>query len=1259
VVFPFAFFGQKPISVKLDWAGLQSQKTSTSLNINYFSFTGAENIAELGSIPVYTTTVNLPDELFGCDISIKEISGDTLPFETAAILTDAELIPGQVFYKVITDKKTASIIIAPFRTIENGNRIIRLSEFEVNIIFVPVEESAEKETVARVFKENSVLSSGTWFKMGILETGVHKIGYSNLLEMGLSPEQIDLNKIGIFGNYDGMLPEENSKARVDDLEENAVVFVGGEDGKWNENDYLLFYARSALKWKYNPFTSRFGHQNNSYSDTTYYFFTPNQGSNLQIENINSPSAEATQYMSTFIDYAVNDEDDENLMYSGREWYGKRLAGDTLEREFVFNFPNLDTEEPVYINTEIVARSGNASYYNIDVNGVTIIDSLKIDKLPVNSSYYAKNLNRKLTFFANQDEIKVKVKCLDADPTLLSWINYIELNAKRKLIYSGGQMMFRDPHVSAAGNITEFTVGGANQSLKVWDVSNIHQPKNINYQIQSENLSFRMATDSLKEFVVFDNNSYYQPVSYLPVANQNLHNISNVNMVIISPPVFLNQANRLAKIHQDDDGLVSVVVTPQMIYNEFSSGSQDVAAIRDFMKMLYEKGAFGNDYAYLLLFGDASFDYKDRIHGNTNFVPTYESVESLKETGSFVTDDFFGLLDENEGSNSIGNLDIGIGRLPVNTVEQANEAVNKIEHYMSRNAKTMGSWKNELCFIADDMDANLHLDQANSMISIADTLHPGIHINKIFSDAYKKITVPNGTRFPDVNEQIKKQVEEGALIMNYTGHGGLIGWSEESILDVPTIMAFDNINNMPLFITATCEFSRFDNPEFVSAGELLFLNKNGGGIALMTTTRLAYAHANIVVNRRIYEGLMKTDKGKQPRLGDLVRVSKIPSNTNYLNFVLLGDPAMHLAFPENEVITEIVNKKSANGTADTVHALSEVNISGFIQDMSGNKMTGFNGYVYPKVYDKPSKYTTLGNDPRSFKVDFYVTDRALFEGKVSVVNGEFSYSFLVPKDIAYDYGFGEINYYAVDTVNFDDAWGAYEKIFIGGMDTYAENDHDGPQIKLYLDNKNFQSGQTTTGHPTLMAELFDEFGISYTGQSLGRDLVMVLDDNYTSSEIVNDYFSLDVDTYKKGSLTYQLEDLEKGWHKIYLKAWDLLNNSSEETIDFYVDDQADILLAEVVNYPNPFVNETNFGFIHNKTNSILNVQVMIYDMNGRFIGELNKSLGSEGNKIAPLVWNGCNQYGSQVSPGVYTYNIIVTDYYGNQSIQRQKMIKLSE
>jgi len=702
----------------------------------------------------------------------------------------------------------------------------------------------------------------------------------------------------------------------------------------------------------------------------------------------------------------------------------------------------------------------------------------------------------------------------------------------------------------------------------------------------------------------------------------------------------------------------LVVTPDQIYNEFSSGSQDVTAIRDFMRMLYEREAFGEAAGYLLLFGDASYDYKHRVHENTNFVPTYESAESLRLTSSYVTDDFFGLLNEDEGLNCSGELDIGIGRFPVTNIEQAKTAVDKVEHYLSRSNNVMRDWRNQFCFIADDGDNNLHLHQAKQLIEIADTLNPGIRINKIFSDAYAKITVPGGKRFPDVNEQISNQVEEGALIVNYTGHGGLIGWSEEMILDLPMIHSFTNINNLPLFITATCEFSRFDDPEFISAGEYVYLNKHGGGIALLTTTRLAYAHANIVVNKRIYQNMDKKINGKLPRLGDLVRLSKIPSDNNYLNFVLLGDPALRLAFPQYEVQTTTVNSEFTDNSSDTIRALQKVTVQGKITNSLGNTMDNFNGFVYPKVYDKPSNYTTQGNDQGSYPEEFQLTDKLLFDGRASVKNDQFEFSFIVPKDISLEYGYGKISYYALDTTNMVDAWGAYENLVVGGIDENATPDNTGPVIHIYLEDKTFISGDATTNTPLMLADISDDQGISFTGLSLGRDIVMVIDGDYANSIIMNNYFNIDTDSYKSGSITYQISNLRSGWHTLSLKAWDLHNNSSEVEVEFYIDENAEVQLSNVLNYPNPFNSTTKFDFRHNKGNSRIVVEINIFDINGRFITSINKQIQTIGFNIEPIEWNGEDSYGNKIAPGVYIYNISVTDSYGSTAIQKQKFIKIN-
>ncbi|MEJ2595030.1 MAG: type IX secretion system sortase PorU, partial [bacterium] len=572
---------------------------------------------------------------------------------------------------------------------------------------------------------------------------------------------------------------------------------------------------------------------------------------------------------------------------------------------------------------------------------------------------------------------------------------------------------------------------------------------------------------------------------------------------------------------------------------------------------------------------------------------------------------------------------------------------------------MRDWRNTFCFVADDSDKNLHLNQANLLIGIADTLHPGIHINKLFSDAFTRVDVPGGKSFPEMNRKIEQQAKNGALIINYTGHGGLIGWAAEVILDVPTIRGLDNYDNLPLFITATCEFSRFDDPEFTSAGEYVFLNNHGGGIGLLTTTRLAYAHANIVVNLRIYQHMVKDELGRMPRLGDLVRVSKIPSSHNYLNFVLLGDPALRLAYPKYDVITTQINDRSAQDNHDTIQALSVVTISGEIVDYKQEPVTTFNGYIYPKVYDKPTVYTTLGTDSESYPVDFELSDKVLYDGKVSVKDGEFTFSFMVPRDISFKYDFGKIMYYALDTLNFVDAWGSYQELLIGGIDESAEQDDQGPDINLYLDNRSFISGEKTSGRPLLIADISDEHGVSFTGNSLGRDITMHLDDDLVNSMVLNEYFDYHLNSYQSGTLEYQMETITQGWHTLELKAWDLQNNSTTEQIDFYIDDKAEILLSGVVNYPNPFTNQTRFGFVHNKRGVTLSIEIRIYDLNGRYIGQINEKFPAYTDGIMPIFWNGRDANGNEVPAGIYSYNITVSDDYGNKTTQHQKMIKMSD
>ena len=1254
-------YGQEVIHIKFDWQDIKTEETIKNLKVNYLSFEGASMNYKYGSLPIFSHELDSPDEVYSYEIDIINAVFDTLSIEKSQMISDLDLATNDIEYWIQENSNTTNINVLPIKRDANSLQLILLKEFSIVLCLIPVEEIKGTSVSEPAYSNNSVLSEGQWFKLGIVNTGVHKIDWNYVSSMGLNPSEINVNEIGIFGNYLGMLPEDNGKPRLDDLQENSVEYVGMEDGSFDEEDFILFFAQSQETWRFNPFTVRFDHSKNIYADTIFYFFTPNQGTHKVIEPEESLSVVPTEVVTSFIDYLAHENDFVNLMFTGKEWFGERLSMEEPEITFTHIIPNLIIEKSVYLQFDIVARAYENSSFEVFVNDILVVDSTRISKVdPSSEGIYARRSTRTETFMNHDEDIlQIKPVYQTALSSASAWINYYVLNFERELIFDGGQMNFRQPTVTALGNNTRFEVSNNSQNVDVWDITDSHNPLKVIFEENDELVEFTLATDSLREFVIFDNTNIFKPASFRSVENQNLHGITAVDFVIISPDEFRDQAERLAYLHYDYDGMNTIVVSPEVIYNEFCSGTQDVSAIRDFMRMLYKKEVFKNGPGYLLAFGDGSFDYKKRIHENTNLVPTYESQESLRATLSYVTDDFFGLLDNDEGAYCAGVLDIGIGRFPVKNIEEATVAVDKIENYLKKDKNTVNNWAKSICFIADDGDNNLHFRQADlQLATIADTLHSGIEVKKIYSDSYSIVEVPGGHRYPDVNIKINEQVENGALILNYTGHGGLIGWSEELILDVPMIHSFDNKNNMPLFITATCEFSRFDNPEFTSAGEYVFLNENGGGIALLTTTRLAYAHANIIVNMRIYNNLLEREDGSRPRLGDMIRMAKNPSSTNFLNFTLLGDPALRLAFPEKEIETLLVNNKNVSADPDTVSALMEVNIEGVIKNDDGNDDANFNGYIYPVVYDKASKYHTLGNMGSSYPAEFELEDKVLYKGKSTVVNGHFSFSFLVPKDISYNYGYGKISYYAYDTLTYTDAWGGFDNIVIGGLNEEHENDGIGPDISLYVNNRNFVTGDNVENDLTLIADLFDENGINHTGHSLGRDIVAVIDDNSSISINLNENFTSDIDTYKKGNVIFNIGALETGWHTLSLKAWDLMNNSSTQSIEFYVGSEHESVLSEVYNYPNPAIGNTTFTFNYNGSSSLENLEIKIFDIRGQYITSLTDE-GTQNSSKVEIEWNGTDNNGKKLPPGVFVYNIIVTDQQGNTSVQQQKMILLNE
>jgi len=1256
---PLISFGQKnEKQIKIHWNGIQENFVEGG-KIQTLHFTDAVNDDAFGMLPVYMQMVELDTP--GLTYQF-EISGAVyVPFDdqtSIGQLPDIEIVNHDLQQNIqnasIRGDVFSVLKLLPLRINEQSGLYEKLTTFNVQLI--PEIDHTPSYKNKLTWAANSVLASGDWYMISVQENGIYKLTYTELKEMGMAVDNINPQNLKVFGNGGGILPEANDEFVYDDLHENAIVVEAGNDGSFDEEDYMLFYGESPVQWVYEPSKLAFKHIGHPYSDYTYYFITAGEGAGKRIQNLEPPVHPASEKYTTFNDYAYHEINEQNLIRSGATWYGETFD-EVLTYHFPFEFPNIDTDYQNYFVADVAGKSPQLSQLTFHINEDSLT-TIKIPAIPPQSVIiYANALNKNKRFQASSDLIDVMVQYNKPAESSKAWLNYIELNAMRHLIYEGGQLLFRNVYTIGEGRVSEFELSSTPADFSVWDITNPLEPKAIIPDPSVVTYNFSVETDTLREFVGFTNDNFLTAMPLGKIENQNLHALQNHDLIIVSHPDFLDQANRLKDLHEELDGMQVCVVSPQQIFNEFSSGAQDPSAIRNFVKMIYERGGSPSQLKYLLLFGDGSYDPKDRIDGNKNFVMTYQSKQSLKLTSSYVTDDFFGLMDPNEGEDANGNVDVGIGRLPANTPEEAESMVDKIENYMRYSEQTQGSWKNKMCFVADDEDYNLHFYQADTVLSaMVARRNQTINQNKIYLDAFQQVSTSGGSRYPEANIALNQQVEEGALFVNYTGHGGELGWCAENVLQISDINSWTNFNKLPVFITATCEFSRFDNPSLSSAGELVLLNPDGGGIALLTTTRLAFAQSNLTLNKRIYDTLFRAEPDNYPRLGDLIRFSKTPSNSNIRNFVLLGDPALKLAFPKYDVLTETINGVPVEVFADTLKANSTLTVNGYIADFTDEQtiIENFNGTLYPVLYDKVVTLTTLGNDPKSSPAQFEMQDRILYQGKASVTDGKFSFSFVIPKDISYQYGNGKLSYYAADSLA--DAGGHYNEFILGGYDENALSDDIGPEIELFLNDSLFVSGSNIYPNPVMYARLEDEGGINTSGTGIGHDIVATLDGTSNSSIVLNNFFEPDLDDFTSGKITFPFYDLPKGKHTLELKAWDMYNNSSSTTIEFYVSDSLGVELTQVMNFPNPFDTDTYFSFRHNQFGEDLTVMIEIYNFSGKLVTTLNPQIViTNGYTVDPIFWDGTDDGGSKLEPGFYFYKMIVGNDLGNQSQVIQKMV----
>lgn len=1073
--------------------------------------------------------------------------------------------------------------------------------------------------------QSSVLSTGTWFKVGITETGIHKIDRNTLDALGVS-SGVNPQKIKLYGNgVKGVLPQANAEYRPEDLLENAIFVSGETDGSFDQNDYILFYGVGPDKQVWTD--GGFEYEKNFYSDTAYYFIRVDDANGKRISSKASLLGSASAAITSFHDFITFEEDEVNLISSGRGWYGETLSsGESASFSHQIN----GLISPIELTLSAVSQSSENATFEVST-GSTLVGSVAIDAIPdgPGTTYSIKARQKTSVLTLPQSETFTLNITFDGNASgERGYIDFYHMTFHRNLRLYADETDFR--WADNVGELLRYEVSSAS-GVTIWDVTDPVNVQSQQFSLSGNKAIFQSQSSEVEEFVIFSGSDFPIPFIFGGVPNQNLRGTVSYDGVIVVNPVFKNEAEMLAQFHRDHDGLDVGVVTTQEVFNEFSSGRLDVTAIRDYAKYIYNSG--GN-LKYLLLFGDCSYDYKYRTVNNVNFVPTYESRESFHPIFSYSSDDYFGFLEDGEGEweeTLAGDhtLEIGVGRLPAKTNEEAQALVDKIIYY-STSPNTLGKWRGNITYVADDGDGNIHARHVEDLSELVDTTYAQYNINKVLLDAFTQEASGSSETSSQARSALKTRIKNGTFSVNFIGHGNERLWMEEEILTKSDIEEMTNRNKLPIFVTATCEFGRYDDPIRVSGAEELLLLEQGGGIALLTTSRPVFASTNFSLNQAFHENIFRKEAGKNLRLGDVIRLTKNeglegPVNRN---FTLLGDPMMMPAYPKLDVV---INELGTE--LDTLSALEQVTLTGQVES-GGVIVNDFNGLISVGIFDVKQSFKTKGQESAPYS--YALRSNALFRGEATVTNGAFSFQFIVPKNISYKYQKGKLSLYAWDEESNRDAGGSSREFVVGGTEANVVVDTEAPEISMFLNDDTFVNGDIVGDSPLLIAELNDESGITTTRSGVVEGITLTIDGEIIN---LNDFYTASTDSYQSGVVVYPIQDLEAGTYYATLKVWDTHNNSSERTISFRVTDDPVLFVYNPIAYPNPVQGSTTFAFEHDREDEDLIISLLIYSPRGDVVSKSELLLENSQRRVE-IPWNAQTDTGQSLVQGIYHSRIVI-------------------
>lgn len=1125
---------------------------------------------------------------------------------------------------------------------------------------------------------SSIFESGSWYKIPIRENNIYALDSDYLQELGLDPSSINPENIQIWGTGGYQLPEENNAPRPN-FTQIPILVEGESDGSFNADDRVIFFANSPNRVIRESGSYR--HELHPYSEQNFVFLTIGQEEGERLTAINN-NLNPSGTVSTFRDFIWKEEElfkVEEGIKSGRNWLGKRFETSSdgiLVSILTDTLAGLIPGQPIEISGQFVNRSTSSASFQIQMNG-SEVTNLSISQSGSYSSSegragVARTFSESINNIPEDDIITMRAAYNHNASGSNGYFDWIRITAVRELIAQNDLLYFYSPENGSSNELAEYQLSGFNNEPLVMDVTDVTSPKLLSGSYSEGNFSFNYRSGDDLQFIAQSN--FQTPSIGEAVLPQNISSLSEYpDYIIVTTPDFMEYAQELASYRTQSDGLTPVVVTQEQIMNEFSGGVTDPVAIRDYVKFLYDRAlADGREPPrYLLLFGDTTFDYKGIIDtGFNNHIVTYQSEESLHRTASYATDDFFGLLDDIEGDLDINGsgetpdshlLDIGIGRISAQTRTEAAIAVQKIKDY--ENPANTGSWQNLFTFAADDdfpdvqRNRDLHVLNADETAERMNIIEPGIRLKKIYEFAYPEEITGSGREVPEATREFINTLNNGTLVLNYSGHGNEQTLSDENLFRSEYIPSLSNRNRLAVLVTATCQFGRYDDIDAQSGAEKLFFASNGGVIAAFTTTRVVYtgqgitARNNFGLNVALSQQMIQRNSGNMPlRFGDIYRETKntminsstVISTRNSKKFILIGDPATKFRLPEYRSEITSVNDYTESGqdTVLTIRALDQVTLSGQIQDLAGNPLSSFNGEATVTVLDA-NRMVNLPSDREWVQQNnCYLTDcrysvenDVLFRGKAVIQGGQFNSTFIIPKDISFSDSTGRIIAFAES--EGQTAGGSFTKIRFNGINENAENDGTGPKLDIFLNDERFVNGNLVNSSPNLIIELEDQSGINTTGTGVGHEIIATIDTNPQQSFVLNEFYEGSLNDYTRGRIEYPLDELPEGSYSLKVRAWDVHNNFSEDEIFFEVASSEELSVRNVYNYPNPMNNATRFTFEHNQPGTPLDVSVRIFTLSGKPVQQIENQLITT-SSYASISWDGRDRDHNRLGNGTYIY-----------------------